>query len=133
MNPVTPDAPAPDAPAPDPVAAYLAAVPDARRPALTRLRELCRTELTGFDEVIAYGMPVYVRPGGSEGEVAWANQKQYVSVYLLRTDVRDAFAERLAGHDMGKSCLRFRHPDRIDFDLLRDLLRATAATPGDVC
>ncbi|MET9606343.1 DUF1801 domain-containing protein [Streptomyces sp. NPDC006512] len=118
----------------DPVDAYLAAVPDARRAALTRLRELCRTELTGFEEVIAYGMPAYVRAGEPVGEIAWANQKQYVSFYLLRTDVRDAFAERLAGHDMGKACLRFRRPDRIDFDLLRDLLRATAATgPGQVC
>ncbi|MEU9027788.1 DUF1801 domain-containing protein [Streptomyces sp. NPDC048383] len=127
-----PAAPADPAPA-DPVAAYLDAAPDARRPALTRLRELCRAELTGFEEVIAYGMPAYVRPGEPAGEVAWADQKQYVSVYLMRTDVRDAFAERLAGHDMGKACLRFRHPDRIDFDLLRDLLRATAAGPGKVC
>ncbi|GAA3265185.1 iron chaperone [Streptomyces lavendulae] len=116
------------------VDAYLAAVPDARRGALTRLRELCRAELTGFEEVIAYGMPAYVRPGAPAGEIAWANQKQYVSFYLLRTDVRDAFADRLAGHDMGKSCLRFRNPDRIDFPLLRDLLRATAtAAPGPVC
>ncbi|MEU9301737.1 DUF1801 domain-containing protein [Streptomyces sp. NPDC048269] len=113
---------------------YLAGVPEARRPALTRLRELCLAELPGFEEVIAYGMPAYVRPGEPAGEIAWANQKQYVSFYLLRTDIRDAFADRLAGHDMGKGCLRFRRADRIDFDLVRDLLRATAgAAPGKVC
>ncbi|MCJ1680566.1 DUF1801 domain-containing protein [Streptomyces sp. APSN-46.1] len=113
---------------------YLAGAPEARRPALSRLRQLCLSELTGFEEVIAYGMPVYVRPGEPAGEIAWANQKQYISFYLMRTDIRDAFADRLAGHDMGKACLRFRNPAEIDFDLLRDLLRATAAaTPGPVC
>ncbi|MGW7331453.1 DUF1801 domain-containing protein [Streptomyces sp. NPDC054840] len=116
------------------VAGYLAAVPDVRREALVRLRELCLEELTGFEEHIAYGMPVYVRAGETDGEIAWANQKQYISFYLLRTDVRDAFADRLAAHDMGKACLRFRHPAKVDFDLLRDLLRATAgAGPGKVC
>ncbi|WP_030706714.1 iron chaperone [Streptomyces sp. NRRL F-2580] len=113
---------------------YLAGTPEARRPALTRLRALCLAELTGFEEVIAYGMPAYVRAGGSVGEIAWANQKQYISFYLLRTDVRDVFADRLAVHDMGKGCLRFRNPAKVDFDLLRDLLRATAgAAPGEVC
>ncbi|WP_327414653.1 DUF1801 domain-containing protein [Streptomyces sp. NBC_01233] len=116
------------------VVTYLAGTPEARRPALTLLRELCLAELTDFEEVIAYGMPAYVRPGESVGEIAWANQKQYISFYLLRTDVRDAFADRLAAHDMGKACLRFRNPAKVDFDLLRDLLRATAtAAPGPVC
>ncbi|MER5651083.1 DUF1801 domain-containing protein [Streptosporangium sp. NPDC002524] len=109
---------------------YLAEVPEERKEALARLRELCRAELRGFAEVMAYGMPVYERDG--VGEVGFASQRQYVSVYLLRDDVREAFAERLAGHDMGKGCLRFRRPEKIDFELLRDLLRATAAGPGQI-
>lgn len=118
----------------DEVDAYLAEAPEARREAPTRLRELCLAELTGFEEVMAYGMPAYVRAGAEAGEIAWANQKQYISFYLLRTDIRDAFADRLAGHDMGKACLRFRRPPAVDFTLLRDLLRATAAAqPGPAC
>ncbi|MFF3444442.1 iron chaperone [Streptosporangium sp. NPDC002721] len=109
---------------------YLAEVPGQRREALVRLRELCRTELPGFTEVMAYGMPVYERDG--TGEIGFASQKQYVSFYLLRDDVREAFAERLAGHDMGRGCLRFRRPEKIDFELVRDLLRATAAGPGEI-
>src|SRR5690606_6062754 len=84
------------------VATYLAELPPERRAALTRLRELCLAELPGFTEVMAYGMPAYQRDG--VGEIAFAAQKQYISFYLLRTDVRDAFADRLAGHDMGKGC-----------------------------
>ncbi|NEC50014.1 DUF1801 domain-containing protein [Actinospica acidiphila] len=112
------------------VDAYLAEVPDDRRVVLTRLRELCRAELEGFTEVMAHGMPTYQRDGVAE--IAFASQKQYLSFYLLRGDVRDAFAERLAGQDMGKSCLRFRRPDSVDLDLVRDLLRATAAASGPV-
>ncbi len=110
---------------------YMTEVPDERRAALAEVRQLCRQELTGFTEIMAYGMPAYERDGVAE--IAFASQKQYISFYLMRPDVRDAFAERLAGHNMGKGCLRFRGPQGIDFDLLRDLLRATAARPGAAC
>ncbi|MFJ4470833.1 iron chaperone [Streptomyces sp. NPDC089424] len=110
---------------------YLAEFPQERREALSRLRELCRAELTGFREVMAYGMPAYERDGAAE--IAFAGQKQYISFYLMRGDVREAFEDRLAGHDMGKGCLRFRKPELIDFDLVRDLLKATAAGPGQAC
>lgn len=110
---------------------YLTEVPEGRRDALTRLRRLCQTELKGFDEVMAYGMPAYEREGTAE--IAFASQKRYISFYLMRSDVRDAFEERLTGQDMGKGCLRFRKPGDIDFDLVRDLLRAVAATPGEIC
>ncbi|GAA4832166.1 DUF1801 domain-containing protein [Kitasatospora terrestris] len=110
---------------------YLAELPEERRAALTRLRQLCRRELVGFDEIMAFGMPAYERDGTCE--IAFAAQKQYLSFYLLRGDVREAFGERLAGHDVGRSCLRFRSPGSMDFELLRDLLRATAARPGTVC
>ncbi|RFU86405.1 DUF1801 domain-containing protein [Streptomyces triticagri] len=111
---------------------YLAEASEARRDVLTRLRDLCRTELgPDFTEVMAYGMPGYERDGTLE--ISWASQKQYISLYLLRADVRDAMAERLAGQDMGKGCLRFRTPERVDLDLVRDLLRATARGRGEVC
>ncbi|MFC8033373.1 iron chaperone [Streptomyces griseoincarnatus] len=113
------------------VDAYLAELPDDRKVVLTRLRELCRTELKGFTEVMAHGMPAYERDGVAE--IAFASQKRYISFYLLRGDVRDAFAERLAGQDMGKGCLRFRKSERVDLDLVRDLLRATATASGPVC
>jgi uncharacterized protein YdhG (YjbR/CyaY superfamily) len=81
----------------DDVSAYLAAVPARRREGLARIRALCREHLPGFDEVIAYGMPAYLRDGTTE--IAFASQKQYISFYLMRSDVRDAFAARLRpGH-----------------------------------
>ncbi|WP_329235962.1 MULTISPECIES: DUF1801 domain-containing protein [unclassified Streptomyces] len=110
---------------------YLAEVPEDRRDVMRGLRQLCRSELAGFEEVMAFGMPVYERDGAAE--IAFANQKRYISFYLMRSDVRQAFEERLADQDMGKGCLRFRHPGAVDFGLVRDLLRATAESPGTVC
>ncbi|MER6522756.1 MULTISPECIES: DUF1801 domain-containing protein [unclassified Streptomyces] len=110
---------------------YLTEVPDERRAALTKVRQMCREELVGFSEVMAYGMPAYERDGACE--IAFASQKRYISFYLMRSEVREAFGERLAVHDMGKGCLRFRRPEGIDFDLLRDLLKATADRPGKIC
>ncbi|ROO88159.1 uncharacterized protein YdhG (YjbR/CyaY superfamily) [Actinocorallia herbida] len=113
------------------VDAYVAELPGDRREAVARIRDLCLAELPGFTEEMSYGMPAYARENGAE--IAFASQKQYISFYLLRTDVRAAFADRLAPHDMGKACLRFRGPAKIDYSLLRDLLRATAAAPGVPC
>ncbi|MFF4104605.1 iron chaperone [Streptomyces sp. NPDC001903] len=110
---------------------YLTEVPEERRAALRKVRQLCREELVGFDELMAYGMPAYERDGACE--IAFASQKQYILFYLMRSDVREAFEERLAERDMGKGCLRFRKSESIDFDLLRDLLKATAIRPGKIC
>ncbi len=41
------------------VDAYLAEVAEARRPAMARLRELCRERLGGSEECIEYGMPCF--------------------------------------------------------------------------
>lgn len=110
---------------------YLAELPGERVEALTRLRDLCRDELTAFTEAMAYGMPAYRREGTAE--FAFASQKQYISLYLMRSDVAESFAGRLADHDMGKGCLRFRKPEHIDWNLIRDLLKATAAARGTIC
>ncbi|WP_049567961.1 iron chaperone [Nocardiopsis sp. SBT366] len=110
------------------VDAYLAELPEADRSALSGLRDLFRAELPGFEEVMAYGMPAYRRDGVPE--VAFARQKRHVSVYLMREDVAAAHAERLAGQDMGRGCLRFRSPGAVDLDLVRDLLRTVAAMRG---
>jgi uncharacterized protein YdhG (YjbR/CyaY superfamily) len=112
------------------VDAYLAEQSPDRRAALTRLRELCRAELPGFTEVMAYGMPGYRR--GDVVEISFAGQQQYISFYLLRQDVRDSLADRLSTQDMGKGCLRFRAA--VDYELVRDLVRATfEAGEGPIC
>jgi uncharacterized protein YdhG (YjbR/CyaY superfamily) len=101
------------------VDAYLAEAPAARRASLDRLRTLCTRILTNATEDIEYGMPVY-KIGGSP-RVAFASQKQYVSLYIGPAIVERHRAE-LAGVDLGKSCIRYRKPDAIDFALVETML-----------
>lgn len=106
------------------VDAFMAEVPEDRRPALERLRRLCREELSGWGEAMTYGMPGYGPPGPPV--ICFNNQKQYVAFYAGETAVTK-FADRLAGVDRGKGCIRYRKPDAIDFDLVRDILREVRA------
>jgi hypothetical protein len=98
---------------------------------VTAIRDICIDELDGFEETMAYRMPSWSRDG--EVEISVANQKQYVSLYVLRTDVLHAHRDGLADLDVGKSCIRYRRPDQLDLDVVRSLARATAATRGEVC
>jgi len=114
------------------VVRYLESVGDEdRRAALTELREACLQLLPGFTESMRYRMPGYERDG--ELELGFANQKQYISLYVLRTDVMAAHRDRLDGLNVGKGCIRYRRPDQMDMDVVRSILRMTASTTGPIC
>lgn len=113
------------------VDAYISAAAPAHQDALRALRDACRECLTGFTEEIRHGMPAYARDG--EIELAFASQKRYLSLYVLRLDVLDRHREELAHLDLGKGCVRFRRVEQIDHDLVRTMLTETAASPGPVC
>lgn len=98
---------------------------------LTALRSACREELGGFDESIEYKMPAYSRDG--EVEVAFSSRKQYISLHILRGDVMAAHRAELEHRDVGKGCVRFRTAEDVDFELVRSMLRDTAASTGPIC
>ncbi|MBK5109597.1 MAG: DUF1801 domain-containing protein [Anaerolineales bacterium] len=60
-----------------------------KRAALTKIRELCQEHLAEFEESMQYGMPSYSRDGTVE--VAFASQKNNISLYILRTDVLNPY------------------------------------------
>lgn len=115
------------------VNAYIKEAPAARQEALTRLRELCRTILTDFKESMAYGMPGYSRNGVLE--VGFASQKNFISLYILRTDVMLAhrYMLNIPGISFGKGCIRYSKPENIDYKVVEKLLRATQESTGEVC
>jgi uncharacterized protein YdhG (YjbR/CyaY superfamily) len=78
-----------------------------RREVLTRLRDLCCTLLPGFEESMDYGGPCYKRNG--EVEVGFANQKHFIGLYILRTDVMNAHGDLLKGKgvSLGKGIIRY--------------------------
>jgi uncharacterized protein YdhG (YjbR/CyaY superfamily) len=110
---------------------YIAHAPEDRQPALKRLRTLCRELLKGFQESIEYGMPVYKRNG--KMEIAFASQKQYISLYVMKKQVVDEHRQALADCSIGKGCIRFKHPARIDFDVVKSLLRRTVECDSEPC
>ncbi len=110
---------------------YLALAPEGRRAVLAGMRDACRTLLAGFDESMRYGMPAYSREGVTE--IAWASQKRYISLYVMRSDVLNAYRSQLADLDVGKGCIRYRSPAAVDFTVVRSMLTAVAAGPGPVC
>jgi uncharacterized protein YdhG (YjbR/CyaY superfamily) len=111
---------------------YIAGAPETRRPALATLRELCLDELAEYEEGIDYGMPSYSRDGTTV-EVSFASQKNYISLYILRTSVVKANAQLLNGLSVGKGCIRYRRVDQIDPAVVRKLLADSAADTGPVC
>lgn len=110
------------------VDSYLAGVPEVRQAVLTEMRDACRRLLAGFAESMSYGMPVYSRDGIAE--IAWASQKRYISLYVMRADVLDAHRGQLAGLDVGKGCIRYRNPAAVDFTVVHSMLTAVAASRG---
>ena len=115
--------------APD-VQTYVQEVPAGRRPAIEKLRSLCRQTLAGYEECMAYGGPCYKRNGVIE--VGFASQKQYIALYLLKRDVVDAFRSVLPASS-GKGCIRYTRPEKIDFDVVKRLLLETARSESLPC
>jgi uncharacterized protein YdhG (YjbR/CyaY superfamily) len=117
------------------VDAYLEQVSGPRAAAARTLREMCLVHLDGFTEGMKYGMPGYWRGPVAEGagEIGFAAQKQYLSFYVVRTDVMAAHRDRLAGLSVGKGCIRYRRPEQMDVDVVRSVLALTAATSGPIC
>lgn len=120
---------------------YLRGLPNDRRPAIEAVRRVILDNLpAGYEEGISFGMLAYCVPlersgptynGQPLGIAALANQKRYMSLYLMAVyadqDIGRWFAESWAATgkklEMGKSCLRFRRLD----DLPLELIGATIA------
>jgi uncharacterized protein YdhG (YjbR/CyaY superfamily) len=122
---------------------YLAALPEDRQPVIRKLRETILTNLPdGFEERISYGMISYVVPLSrypqgyhvKKGEplpfIALASQKNHIALYhmgmygdpVLLEWFTDEYANRVPTKlDMGKSCIRFKNPNHIPYELVAEL------------
>ena len=112
------------------VASYIEEAPAERRSALKKLRTLCKKNLPGYEEVIEFGMPGYKRNGSLE--FSFASQKQYIALYA-KPALANEFRGELSAASIGKSCIRFRNPEEIDFEVIAKLLRRTEATAPCSC
>lgn len=130
------------------VEAYLAALPEDRRPAIEAVRKVILDNLDeGYEEGIQYGMigyyvPHRVYPSGYHCDprqplpfAALASQKAYMSVYLMciyghesyRSWFEDAWAKAGKKLNMGKSCVRFKKLDDLALDVIGEAIRQVPA------
>ncbi|HSB63462.1 MAG TPA: DUF1801 domain-containing protein [Thermoanaerobaculia bacterium] len=113
------------------VPTYLDGVKTRDRECLERLRRLCVSTLKGYEEGMDYGMPCYKRDGVPE--IAFASQANYISLYVLKTDVVKANRAALRGLNVGKGCIRFPSPEKIDFKVVEKLLADTRRSSNRIC
>jgi uncharacterized protein YdhG (YjbR/CyaY superfamily) len=116
--------------APD-VDTYLSEVPANRRDILNAIRQLCRENLPGYEESMQYGMPTYSKDGVAE--IAFASQKQYISIYGMKQAALEPLRDDFVGAKIGKGCIRYTNPQKVNLDAVARLLRATVASDGKVC
>jgi uncharacterized protein YdhG (YjbR/CyaY superfamily) len=125
------------------VDAYIAELPEERQKAISQLRKVIKKNLPkGFKESMGYGMmgwsvPHSIYPAGYHCNpkdplpfMGLASQKNFIAVYhmgvyadpkLLKwfTDSHaKASPKRL---DMGKSCIRYKKPEDIPYELIGEL------------
>jgi len=128
---------------------YVDSLPEERKKAISELRKVIKKNLPkGFVEEMSYGMLGYVVPHSlyppgyhcnPELPLPFMNiasQKNFISVYHMGVYADKATAKWLMTEytkrtgkkvDSGKSCLRFKKPDDIPYELIGEL--ASRITP----
>jgi uncharacterized protein YdhG (YjbR/CyaY superfamily) len=110
---------------------YLNEVPEERRHALLKLRQICVAELRGYNETMRYGMPCDEK--NSIAEVSFASQKNNIAIYILKQDVMERYKREFKGVSIGKGCIRFANPDKIDFDIVKKMLTGIYTSRKAIC
>lgn len=130
---------------------YIESLPEERKEALAKLRKIIKKNLPkGFSEEMNYGMLGYVvphklYPKGYHCDpklplpfLAVASQKNFIALYHMgiyaKKDLLDWFTKEFPRHskkklDMGKSCIRFKKPEDIPYELIGELV--SKMTPAD--
>lgn len=130
---------------------YLAELPEERQKAMAQLRKVIKKNIPkGFKEEMNYGMVGYVVPHSKYPAgyhcnpkdplpfMSVASQKNFIAVYhmgiyanpkLLKwfTDAHTKASPKKL--DMGKSCIRYKKPDDIPYELIGEL--ASKISPDD--
>lgn len=125
------------------VAEYLEQLPEDRRNTVTRLHQIIKDNLpNGFQETMSYGMLGYVvphtiYPSGYHCDpklplpfMALASQKNSINIYNMAVYADNSLYNWFVAEypkysnaklDMGKSCIRFKKPEDIPYELIAQL------------
>lgn len=115
---------------------YIDALPEPRKSEILKLDSFIKKTLPKMKPVFAYnmlgyGMFHYKSKSGREGDwpvISLASQKNYVSVYVCRMEdgeyVAEKYRKTLPKASIGKSCIRFKKIEDVDFSALKKILLA---------
>jgi hypothetical protein len=128
---------------------YIDSLPEDRKKAISELRKVILKNIPkGFEETMGYGMMGYVVPHSLYPDgyhcdpkqplpfFGMASQKNFIAVYHMGIyadkNLLDWFVAEFPKYskkklDMGKSCIRFKKPEDIPYDLIGEL--ASKMTP----
>ena len=125
------------------VTEYIAALPEDRRDAISKVRAVIRKNLPkGYAEQMQYGVIGYVvphklYPAGYHCKpeeplpfAGLASQKNYMALYMMSAYqhegiaemLKERFAERGKKLDMGKSCIRFKKAEDLPLDVIGEVV-----------
>lgn len=137
------------------IQAYLETIPDDKRNAVEKLCSIFRKNLPkGFEEAMYYGMIGYVvphsiypkgyhcKPNQALPFINIAAQKNFIAVYHMgiyaNPDLLQWFVDEFPKHtsaklDMGKSCIRFKKPETIPYELFKQLAEKMSVVDWVTC
>ena len=107
---------------------YLGGLPDERRGEVERVWRLVRESVPdGYVEEV--GPKFLSFKAGEDWYVALANQKNYISLYLMSVYVFPELKAKLDGSGRrlkcGKSCINFKRAEELPLDVLAEIVAAT--------
>lgn len=128
---------------------YVNEIPEERKEAFQKLRKTILDNMPSeLEECISYGMigfvvPHSLYPAGYHCDpklplpfVSLASQKNFIALYHMgiyaKKELLDWFVAEFPKHsskklDMGKSCIRFKKPEDIPFELIGQLMQKMTA------
>lgn len=106
--------------------AYFESLPSERQLPMAHLRQLIKRHWPKVKEDMAYGMPTYHL--GGQPVFALASQKNHLTFYVIPYELLSAFKHDLRTRNCGKSCIRFRHLEEEDMDLVERIVKYVGTT-----
>lgn len=114
---------------------YMNQIDEPRKSEIKKLHEFIMATLPKLDtgiyhNIIGYGKFNYKSKSGRAGEwftIGLASQKDYISIYVCAVDennkyLAEAHKEWFPKSSIGKSCIRFKKIDDVDFGNLKKIL-----------
>ena len=120
---------------------YVDGLNEPRRSELHQLHDFIRRTVPDLEpymdgeNLIGYGRYRYKYATGREGEasiIGLSSRKAYISVYAMGGDgemyVAERYKDQMPKADIGKSCIRFKKFEHVDFEVLGRILKECEAT-----